>query len=75
MIFCSHVTGRALRAHNADMSEQAWEQRAVERLPRTPHTYLAASSTIYLNSSLRGTHCEKENPGTQMPDTRGTLRL
>ena len=24
------------------MSEQAWEQRAVERLPRTPNNYLAA---------------------------------
>ena len=36
----AHVT-RGLRAHNADMSEQAWEQRAAERLPRTRHNYLA----------------------------------
>ena len=26
----------------AEMLDQAWEQRAVERLPRTPHNYLAA---------------------------------
>ena len=37
----AHVT-RGLQAHNADMSEQAWEQRAAERLPRTRHNYLAA---------------------------------
>ena len=37
----AHVT-RALHAHNAEMSEQAWEHRAVERLPRTPHNSLAA---------------------------------
>ena len=33
---------RGLRAHNADMTEQAWEQRAAVRLPRTRHNYLAA---------------------------------
>ena len=37
----SHVT-RGLRTHNADLSEQAWEQRAAERLPRTRHNYQAA---------------------------------
>ena len=37
----AHVT-RGLRAHNADLSEQAWEQRAAERLSRTRHNYLAA---------------------------------
>ena len=40
-IIAAHVT-RGLRAHNADMPEQAWEQRAAERLPRTRHNYLAA---------------------------------
>ena len=36
----THLT-RGLRAHNADLSEQAWEHCAAERLPRTRHNYLA----------------------------------
>ena len=36
----AHIT-RTLCAHNADLSEQAWEQRAMELLPRTRNTYLA----------------------------------
>ena len=32
----AHVT-RALRTHNADMFEQAGEQRAAEQLPKTHH--------------------------------------
>ena len=32
----------ALRAYDADMTEQAWEQSAQERLPPTPHGYLTA---------------------------------
>ena len=32
---------RALRPRDADMSEQAWEQRAREQLPMTPNYYMA----------------------------------
>ena len=28
-------------AHNADMTKQAWEQRAMRMLPQRPHKYLA----------------------------------
>ena len=67
----AHVT-RGLRAHNADMSEQAWEQRAAERLPRTRHNYLAAiqhdQSELF---PARAIPCEKEKRGRRMPDMRG----
>ena len=32
---------RSLRARDADLSEQAWEQRAREQLPATPNNYMA----------------------------------
>ena len=32
---------RVLRVHNADMTEQAWQQRARVQLPRTRYNYLA----------------------------------
>ena len=32
---------RVLRPRDADMSEQAWEQRAREQLPMTPNDYMA----------------------------------
>ena len=32
---------RVLRPRDADMSEQAWEQRAREQLPLTPNDYMA----------------------------------
>ena len=36
----AHVT-RLLRPRDADMTEQAWEQRAREQLPATPNNYMA----------------------------------
>ena len=35
----AHIT-RPLPVHNADLSEQAWEQRARNRLPRTRNNYM-----------------------------------
>ena len=64
---------RLLRPRDADMTEQAWKQRAREQLPATPNDYVAHScSTISPNSFPHGMYFEKVKRGRQIPATPAT---
>ena len=58
---------RSLRPRDADMSEQAWEQRAREQLPMTTNNYMAPCNITLPSSFPRGTCCEKVRPGRRTP--------
>ena len=58
---------RVLRPRDADMSEQAWEQRAREQLPMTPNDYMAPLQQNYRAIS-RAVHTTRwRNVGSKCP--------
>ena len=64
---------RVLRPRDADMSEQAWEQRAREQLPMTPIDYMAPLQHNITEQFPGDIHCEMVKPGKQMPAMPATL--
>ena len=70
-IIAAQIT-RGLRAHNAELTEQAWEQRAAVRLPKIRHNYLAALQHDLSEQFSEHDIPKKERYGKPMPGMRDT---